>query len=110
MTKHEHPEWGRLVPVQLLALVGECPECLPGFRGLGDGLRRSMDSRTLEQIALRVSAQRDCLYIWRGHARIAHLSLDPAWSREDIARVATGAAALAGRDAQVVAAVDEVLE
>src|SRR3954468_17314061 len=95
----ERPEWNGLLPRTLFARLERRPVIGAGVRALGDGLRASMDHRTLELIALRVSARRDCLYVWRGHCRIAHLHIDETLTLTDIARVAAGPHALTGRDA-----------
>jgi hypothetical protein len=74
--------------------------------GLGDALLEDLADRPRELVALRVSAVLDSVYVWTGHT---HLALDSVLSRSEIAAVACGPAALAGRDTAVLRAVDELL-
>jgi len=77
-----------------------------GIRVLGDALRAAMPDRTLELVALRVSALLDDAYIWNGHTYIA---LDCLLTFDEIAGVAAGEAAFTGRDATILRAVEELV-
>lgn len=105
----ERPQWRGQVPLQLLARLEAEPVIGDGLCGLGDALLAGLDGRLLELVALRVSAVRDCLYVWRGHCAIAIGRPVGALAADEIARLAAGPAALIGEDAAVVQAVDELL-
>jgi alkylhydroperoxidase family enzyme len=83
-------------------------ECViaAAIRGLGDALRTAMPGRTLELVALRVSVLLVNSYIWNGHTYIA---LDSMLTFEEIAGVAVGTSAFAGRDATTLHAVEELV-
>ena len=98
--------WGELRPRRLLALLASESVIGPALLALGRALSDVLEPRTLETIALRVSARRDCHYIWRGHCAIAFDLL----GAEGIARIAHGADALSGAHAALVRAVDEILD
>lgn len=76
---------------------------------LGRALRERVDARTFELVALRCGARRDSLYEWRGHCRIALSRREAGLTKADIARVAMGPSAFAGRDRVVLDAVDQLL-
>jgi Carboxymuconolactone decarboxylase family len=103
------PQWGGLSPDALFARLEEEPRAGDALCALGDALLETAAGRLLEFVALRTSAARTCLYMWRGHCRIALQRAPEPLSREDVARVAAGAATLSGDDAIVVAAIDELL-
>jgi hypothetical protein len=92
--------WGGLRPRRLLALLACEPVIGPALLALGRALSDVLEPRTLETVALRVSARRDCHYVWRGHCAIAVDLL----GAEEIARIAHGT------DAALVRAVDEILD
>jgi AhpD family alkylhydroperoxidase len=98
--------WNGETPGALLARLGAKPAVRDAVLALGAALRGSLDSRTLEFIALRTSAERDCLYTWRGHC---HIALGRTLTKREIAAVASGAAAFEGRDRTILEAVDEIL-
>ena len=98
--------WRELRPRQLFARLAVEPVIGAAFEALGRTLVDELDGRTLETIALRVSARRDCHYVWRGHCAIAFDLL----GAEGIARIAHGADALSGAHAALVRAVDEILD
>jgi 3-deoxy-7-phosphoheptulonate synthase len=106
----DRPMWDGMLPGEFFARLGRRPITAAGIVAALDALRESMDDRTLELVALRVSARRDCHYVWRGHVRIAHLNIDAPLSQVEIARIAAGPDALSGRDAAVLRAVDELLD
>jgi alkylhydroperoxidase family enzyme len=94
-----------LRPHTFLARLAEESVIGPAFERFGRALVDELDGRTLELVALRVAARRDCLYVWRAHSYIGleHLS------EQEIARVAYDPSVLRGTDALVVRAVDELL-
>jgi alkylhydroperoxidase family enzyme len=103
------PEWNGIEPTRLLARLAPEPELRAAFLGLGDSLHARLPGRSIELVALRCGAVRDCLYEWRGHVKIARDRPEDALSERDIARVAVGPEAFAGEDELVLRAVDELL-
>lgn len=105
-TDDDPVEWAGARPCLLVERLP--PELVIGaaFDGHCEALRGAMTPRTLEQVALRVSAVLACPYAWSGHVRIA---LRDVLSYEEIAGVAYGPEAFAGLDAAVLTAVDELL-
>jgi alkylhydroperoxidase family enzyme len=101
--------WNGEIPVALLRRLGEVPAVGTAMLDLGAALRRSASGRTLESVALRVSARRNCLYTWSGHCRIALGRTEAPLNRDEIARIAFGPAAFDGPDRLVLEAVDELL-
>lgn len=110
-TAREVPEhWGAERPTSLFERLDHVPSLLAdAFLGLGQALNSELDGRVLELVALRVSAARDCLYVWRGHCRIAMHRASDSLTFDEVARVAAGPHTLNGDDAIVVQAVDEFL-
>lgn len=111
MTHDELPErWGDDIrPWRLLELLASEPAIGPAFNALGRVLVDTIDHRMLETIALRVSARRGNEYAWRGHVHLSTTRLR-VLTREEVAGIAEGPAALTGADAALVRAVDEVLD
>ena len=110
MTGADVPErWRAMRPVQLFDRLAAAPDVGAAMHRLGGALLGALDGRDAERIALRVSAVRDCPYVWRGHCRIATLQLDEPLSAEEVARIAHGPGALEGHAALIVGAVDELL-
>jgi alkylhydroperoxidase family enzyme len=105
----QRPQWSGLVPAALFARLEAEPVVGDALCGLGDSLLENANGRMLEFVALRTSVVRDCLYMWRGHCRIALRRPDEPLSAEEIARIAVGPAAFAGSDAATLAAIDELL-
>jgi hypothetical protein len=107
---NEFPQhWGEDIrPHKLLALLEAEPVLGTVVKQLGRTLNETVEPRTLELIALRVSACLDVNYVWRAHAFLAVERLR-VLSLEEVARVAAGPVALGGWDAVVVRAVDELL-
>jgi alkylhydroperoxidase family enzyme len=103
------PEWGDEIPEQLLARLAAEPTIGAALRALGDALMAGLDGRTLELVALRVSAVRDNRYVWAGHCAIALTRPHGRLTVEEIARVAAGPQTLSGADAVTVQAVDDLL-
>lgn len=103
----ERPEFDGRRPEKLLAALRASPAIQAALLPLGATLMDTMEPRTRELVALRVSALRDSAYLWSGHVPIAmHLgALDP----DEIARVAVGSAAFEERDAAVLLTVEHVL-
>jgi hypothetical protein len=101
--------WRELRPRQLLARLAVEPVIGAAFEALGRTLVDELDGRTLETIALRVSARRDCHYVWRGHCVIALNHPTQPLTVDEIARIAEGPSALTGADQVLVRAVDELL-
>jgi len=110
MSMNEFPNhWGDDIrPHKLLALLEAEPVLGAVVKELGRTLSETVEPRTLELIALRVSARLDVNYVWCAHAFMAVERLR-VLSADELARVAVGPAALAGWDAVVVSAVDEFL-
>jgi alkylhydroperoxidase family enzyme len=104
------PQWNGLVPEALFRRLSAEPVVGDSLCALGDALLSTADGRMLEFVALRSSAVRDCLYMWRGHCQIALRRLDEPITAEEIARIAAGPAAFTGADAAVVQAIDELLD
>jgi hypothetical protein len=103
-------QWRTLRPRKLIALIQAAGVVGERVDGLGRALMDTLDGRTYETIAIRVMARRRCLYTWRGHCLIALAHPTDPRSKAEIAAIAAGTRALHGRDAAVVAAVDEVLD
>jgi alkylhydroperoxidase family enzyme len=101
----ERPQWSGLVPEALFGRLEAEPIVGDALCELGDALLKNASGRMLEFVALRTSVARDCLYMWRGHCRIALKRPDDPLSPDEIARIA----AFAGSDAAVLAAIDELL-
>jgi AhpD family alkylhydroperoxidase len=101
-----HQHWNGTIPKALLARLGEKPAVRDAVLGLGAALRGSLGSRTVELVALRTSAERNCLYTWRGHCQIA---LGRTLDKREIAAIAFGPVAFDGYDRAILEAVDEVL-
>lgn len=101
------PHWQGARPEGLFARLAPEPLLAQAAYGLGDALRTAMEPRTLELVALRVSAQLDCAYAFQGHCRIA---LVCGLSYAEVAAAATAPAAFDDPyDAAVLRAVDELL-
>src|SRR3954452_14615034 len=103
-------QFGRRIPHELLRRLGVEPTLKVAFDDLGRALVGELDMWMLETIALRVATRRECQYIWAAHAVIATTHASSPFSREHVARIATGHAVLTGRDALLVRAVDELLD
>lgn len=101
--------FGRERPHRLFQRLEYSPQVGDALLALGRALNDEVDGRVLELVALRVSAVRECTYVWRGHCRIVLQRDDAGLSLEDIARIATGPDAMDRADAVVVRAVDELL-
>lgn len=102
-------QWRGLRPHRLLARLDEEPRTGSALHALGRALLGTLDGRSAETIALRVSAARDCRYVWQGHSQIATRHPTDPRSVEEIARIAAGAEALEGADADLVRAIDALL-
>ena len=101
------PQWKGACPRGFFARLASEPAILDAVRGLCDTLPKVMARRTLELVALRVSAQLGCVYVWQGHC---HIALGADLTFTEIAGVAHGPAAFgATPDAVVLRAVDELL-
>jgi hypothetical protein len=107
MTSTDPQEWRGKRPQRFLDELAPEPIIGAAFLGNCDAVRVAMEARTLELLALRVSAELECLYSWRGHCRIA---LDRILSYAEIAGVASGPTAFSGHDADVLWAVDAILD
>jgi hypothetical protein len=105
----DRPQWRGIVPRSLFERLEAEPVVGAALCGLGDALLDTADGRMLEFVALRSAAARDCMYMWRGHCRIALRRAPGALTKTDIAGVATGPKALAGFDAALLTAIDELL-
>jgi Carboxymuconolactone decarboxylase family len=109
-SSHQGPEgqplWKGRLPHKLFERLKAEHVIAAGIRALGDGLRAAMPDRTLELVALRVSALLVNSYIWNGHAYIA---LDCLLTFDEIAGIAAGEAAFTGRDAMILRAVEELV-
>jgi|GEM_PF-3253287 AhpD family alkylhydroperoxidase len=103
-------QWRGLRPHKLLKRLELEPTLGEAFERLGRALVDELPPRMLETIALRVSARRDCRYIWAGHVAIAFNHPEHPLSIAEIARIAYGSSALRGSDALLVRAVDELLD
>lgn len=95
-------------PQRLYDILASDPALGEAFDAYGRTLNQLLPPRTLELIALRVATLRDCHYMWRGHVQIALNHPIDRLTEDEIAAVAAGAQALAGRDARIVRAIDEV--
>ena len=102
----ERDEWGGRRPYKLFAALQAQPVIGDALVAQGAVLMDEVEHRTRELIALRVSVVRNCVYVWSGHARLAH---DLALTRTEIARVTIGPTVFSGHDAAVLWAVDHVL-
>lgn len=105
----DRPQWQGLVPEALFARLAHEPVVGDALCGLGDALLKSANGRMLEFVALRSSAVRACLYMWRGHCRIALRRSEEAITADDVARIAAGPTAFDGPDASLLEAIDELL-
>ena len=103
------PQWGGLVPTALFARLEAEPQVGNPLSALGDALLETVDGRMLEFVALRSSAVRGCLYMWRGHCRIARQRRPRPIRDDEIARIAAGPGAFESADAAVLEAIDELL-
>ena len=103
---HDQPVWKGRLPYKLFERLKAEHVIAAGIRVLGDALRAAMPDRTLELVALRVSALLLNSYIWNGHTYIAH---DCLLTFDEIAGIAAGETAFTGRDAMILRAVDEVV-
>jgi len=102
----ERDEWDGRRPRRLFAALEAQPAIGDALCAHGAVLMDEVDHRTRELVALRVSAVRECEYVWAGHVQIAQkFALTPG----EIARVAGGPTAFSGRDAAVLWATDHVL-
>lgn len=103
----ERPEWKGARPHRFFSRLA-CEHAIMGaVLALCEALPQTMPRRTLELVALRVSAQLECLYVWQGHCQIA---LDAELTIAEIAAVAHGPAAFgAPPDAAVLQGVDDLL-
>lgn len=104
---HEREAWKGERPHVFFETIASEPAIGDGLCGLCDALLAAMAPRLRELVALRVSAELECVYAWHGHVRIS-LGND-VLTRDEIARVAAGPAAFAGHDAAVLQGVDELL-
>jgi alkylhydroperoxidase family enzyme len=102
----DQPAWKGRSPHKLFERLKAEHVIAAAIRALGDALRAAMPDRTLELVALRVSALLVNSYIWNGHTYIA---LDAVLTFEEIAGVAAGASAFAGHDATILRAVEELV-
>jgi AhpD family alkylhydroperoxidase len=102
----ERDEWDGRRPYKFFEELQAQPVIGDALCAQGAVLMDEIDHRMRELIALRVSAVRNCEYVWAGHARLAR---DLALTREEIARVAVGPTVFNGRDSAVLWAVDHVL-
>jgi AhpD family alkylhydroperoxidase len=100
------PQWKGLRPIALFERLTLRPRIGNALCALGDAVIDELDRRACELIALRVSAVRDCAYVWLGHCQIA---LHAGLTVDEITRVAVGPAVFDGRDAAILRAVDDVL-
>jgi hypothetical protein len=105
----DRPQWSGIVPESLFNRLEAEPVAGAALCGLGDALLATADGRMLEFVALRSAAARDCLYMWRGHCRIALKRPQGALTKQEIALVAAGPGSLTGADGNVVRAIDELL-
>ena len=109
-SSHHGPEyeplWKGRLPHKLFERLKAEHVIAAGIRTLGDALRAAMPDRTLELVALRVSALLVNAYIWNGHTYIA---LDCLLTFDEIAGIAAGEAAFTGRDATILRAVEELV-
>jgi alkylhydroperoxidase family enzyme len=99
-------KWRDQFPHQLFERLMAEPMIGEAICVLGDTIMSELEDRPRELVALRVSAVRHNLYIWRGHCQIArHLGLTPS----EIGRVAVGPTTFTGDDAAVLWTVEHVL-
>lgn len=99
-------KWGDQFPRRLFEHLMAEPMIGEAICVLGDTVMSQLEDRPRELVALRVSAVRHNLYIWRGHCQIArHLGLTPS----EIGRIASGPTAFAGEDAAVLWTAEHVL-
>lgn len=99
-------KWGDQFPHRLFDRLTADPTIGEAICVLGDSVMSALADRPRELVALRVSAMRQNLYIWRGHCQIAcHLGLTPS----EISRVAVGSTMFTGEDAAVLWTVEHVL-
>lgn len=102
----QREEWDGRTPQRLFDALKAQPVIGDALCAHGAVLMDEVDHRTRELVALRVSAVRECAYVWSGHVLIAQkLALTP----REIQRVAIGPMAYTGRDAAVLWAADHVL-
>jgi AhpD family alkylhydroperoxidase len=102
----EREEWNGCRPYKLFQALRAQPAIGDALCAQGAVLMDEVDHRTRELVALRVSAVRNCDYVWAGHARFAK---ELALTCDEIARVAVGPTVFSGRDSAVLWAVDHVL-
>jgi hypothetical protein len=105
----ERPQWSGIFPETLFQRLEGEPTAGAALSGLGDALLATADGRMLEFVALRSAVARDCLYMWRGHCRIALSRPQGRLDEDEIARVALGPSAFTGSDATMLTAIDELL-
>ena len=106
-TPTDPPEWQGRRPARFFARLAGEPALARGIRELCDAVRESLPPRTLELVALYVSAELECLYAWHGHSRLAFDGR--LLSYADIAGAAVGPAAFTGADAVLLQAAAELL-
>jgi AhpD family alkylhydroperoxidase len=95
-------------PQRLYEILATDPALGEAFDVYGRTLNQLLRPRTLELIALRLAALRDCDYMWRGHVQIALNHPVDAFTVDEVARVAAGPHALDEADARIVRAIDEL--